>query len=267
MFISPLALETVAMWDRDISWEEFCDRIVYSMMQPVIKIARYLEVDLKELTHWARTAYFHELRQSDMTLQQISDFLGVSLPTAARLSKDLKDNFYRPELEHQLPERIEFMLWAEPLSRARICQVITDREDEVIEEAIDQMLEEDRIKEDPDNPDRLTLVEPEGRLVDDAWYTRIGSLNSLLGNLSDTVKDRFFNEDSESFARTIHFRIDPERLDELKQMYEKQIWQRLVELEEDAKDVDDPVEVELSVFWHPDLDEGDENAESEQQSE
>lgn len=239
------------MWERDISWEEFRDRLLYSMTKPIVKMARFFQTDLKALTHWVRTAYFHELRSSDMTLEEISDFLGVSLPTAARLSKDLKDNFYRPELEHQLPQRIEFMLWAESLSRARICQVITDREDEDIEEAIDQMLDEGRIEPDPENEDRFQLVEPEGRLVDDSWHTRIGSLNSLLENLSDTVKDRFFKNDSEAFARTVSFHMDPDQIEVLEEIYETEVWQRLVELEEEAKDVEDPVEVQLSMFWCP----------------
>ena len=237
------------MWDRDITDEEFRERLIFSLVGPLVRAARWFNLPLRDLLHWVKLAYFQELRDEGLTLKEIGEAMEVSVPTAARLSRGLKTNFYRPEREHQLPQRLEFMLWAGPLSRARIHQCLPHQQAEAIDVALARMGEEGRIQQTEDDPPLFRVTSPRGRLVKDSWYVRIGSLDSLLDNLSDTIAARLLEGREDAFARTLNLRVPRARLGALKELYENTIWPRLVALDEEAQNVPERDEVRLSLFW------------------
>ena len=238
------------VWDRDLDDGELGERLIYALLRPAVRMAMRSRLPMKELIRLTKLAYFQELRARGLTLQETAESMNTSMPTAARLSREIKRNFLRPEIEHQLPQRIEFMLWAEPLSRARLHQLISDHPAADIDEALDAMLEEERIVVSPSSNDVFALESPGVRLVRDSWFARIGSLNHILENLSNTVVTRFFEGPHEAFARTLNFRISAERFEQLQRFYEEIIWSSLVEFDEDAKGADEVRDVRLSLFWH-----------------
>lgn len=182
-------------------------RIIYSLLGPSVALAAEFGVPLEELVGWVRVAYFQHLRDRGLTLREASDALGVSTRTTKRLSQALKVSFLRPELEHNLPVRIEFMLRAEAMSAARLAQVIRDVPDEAVHAAIDQLVAEGRIVARAGRTTTYEVVRSVNSLVRDDWLARIGGLNSLLGNVKDTVLGRFFRGDRASMARTLSFRL------------------------------------------------------------
>ncbi|MBH24124.1 MAG: hypothetical protein CMH57_06665 [Myxococcales bacterium] len=230
--------------------EEERARLIYSLLLPAVRTARQFKVPLGELIRWLKLAYFHELRASGLTLREASDVMEVSMPTTARLSRALKGSFYAPEREHQLPQRIEFLLWADGQSRARIHQCLPDYDNEDIDAALQQMQGEGRLRVSGDR-EVFEVVKSEARLVRGDWVARIGSLNSLLDNLSDAVWQRLILERPEAFARTLNFRIRDVDIAELRTFYEEELWPRMSRFDEAARSWAARRSVKLSIFWAP----------------
>lgn len=236
---------------RTIDPVELRQRAVYSLFRPAVRLARRFRVPLKRLAQWLQIAYFHELRQQGLTLKEIADRLDVGMRKAAELSRQMKGQFCRPEFEHGLPRRIEFMLWAETLSRARIHQLMrTDgiNEDEV-EAAIDRLLEERRIRPVEGKKDVLTVTSTRARLVSPPWMARIDGLNNLVANLGRVTEDRVLNQRPTALLRTLSFRLRPEDVVELRDLYETVLSPRLAELEKRASERSDALSMSLSILW------------------
>lgn len=184
-------------------------RIIYSLLGPCVTLAAEFGIPLEELVGWVRVAYFEHLRGRGLTLAQASQTLGVSTRTSKRLSQALKVSFLRPEFEHNLPVRIEFMLRAQPMSGTRLAQVIQDVPSEVVHKAVEQLVNEGRITARAGRTPTYEVVRSVNSLVRDDWLARIGGLNSLLANVKDTVLGRFFRSDPTALARTLTFRVAP----------------------------------------------------------
>lgn len=244
------------MGDEEAKELEMLRRILFSLMLPTTRVASTQEFPLKELTTLLRLAYFRQLRGRGKTLREIGDTLDVSVRTAKRLSQRLKENFFMPELEHELPRRIEFMLWAAPMSLARLNQVIEDADLDEIEAALDQLLDQERAEGVEDRPGFYTARKVETRLVKDSMVSRIGALNSFLGNVTNAIQGRFFGADPTSFVRTLSFRITPEQLTELRAIYE-QLYEQLREMEQTSTaevaelNEEELLEMQLSICWAP----------------
>ncbi|MBA2662802.1 MAG: hypothetical protein H0U74_10935 [Bradymonadaceae bacterium] len=232
----------------DIAEGELRERLVYSLIQAGIRLAARSGLSLKELTNLLRIGYFHEFRSQDYSLAEICEALDISIATAARLSKSLKTNFFQPEQEHELPQRIEYMLWAEPLSAPRINQVLPKEQEADVLAAVEILLRDGRIEEHPEHEGVYRLVARHGRLVRENWFSRVGALNSLLRNLVTTVEARFFEPEKASLSRTLNFRIHPDQVDELQRFYDEKLWPTMARLDDEAGDQGHK-HVQLSVFW------------------
>lgn len=229
--------------------DEFSRRILYSLLQPALELAADEGLELKELGHWAETGYFHVLRERGLKMREMSDLLSVSMRKVAGLSKQLKENFLAPEKEVALPRRIEFILWAEPLSRSRLAQVMTDVDESELDEALEILLEEERITLNDD--ERYDIASPTRRIVGRTWMGKIDGLNNLMRSVYEVVQRRLFDDDERAFARTLNLRVRPEDLERLHKLYEEEIWSELAALDEAARDHEDAVPIDFSVFWTP----------------
>lgn len=228
--------------------EESQDRVLYSLMLGSVRLAKLFGKPLKDVVGLLQMAYFHELRSDGLSLEEIGQVLEVSRRTAARLSKQLKTNFFRPEREHELPRRVEFLLWAEPMSQARILRELSVDPEE-LEEALAQLQEEGRVVLEPGRVPRYAVARLSDRLVRPGWTARIGALNSLVGNLTDVVQGRFFAQSPTSFARTLTLRVRPQDMPELRRLYEEQIWPALEALDKEAAGDSRSLEMRVSLCW------------------
>ena len=226
-------------------------RVVHSLLQPVVRLARVLKISLKDLTQGLQLAYYRELRSEGLSMRSACDHLGISMRTASRLSKSLKTEFFRPEREHSLPRRIEFMLWATPLSRARIRQALPNESSEAIDSALDQLLEDGLAVERSGRVPTYTVARESHRMKRRGWPARIGGLNSLMSTVADTVYARFFGGSSPALARTLLLRVKPTQLQRLEEIYETLIFKTLAELDAEASDDRLAVPMSVSVCWAP----------------
>ncbi len=227
------------------------ERVIYALLGPATQLAFAFRLPLKPLLELLQTAYFHETRRRGLTTAEAAELLDVSPRKIAMLSRDLKHSFLPEDREVGLPRRIEFMLWAEPLSAARLTQVL-DAPTEAVEAAIAQLLAEGRIREEADRVTRYAVVRSEFRLVDQrGWLSRLDGLNNLLSSVTAAVKGRFFDDEPRAFARTLNFRAVPGWGERLRTLYESTIFPALAALDEEARGCPDAECVDLSVVWAP----------------
>ena len=159
---------------------------------------------------WGRTEGFRAfephgcscIAETPIGSEGIAEHLGVSRRKVDQLSR-LLDNFERfvaPEDGESLQRRIEFMLWAQPMTRSRLKQVLPRWDDIEIETALANLQSAGRVTL-RDGAFRITT--PERRLVRDDWLARVGGLTHQLASVSSAAVGRFFNDDDRAFARTV----------------------------------------------------------------
>lgn len=236
----------------DIPRAELVRRVLYSLLSPPARVARAFRVPLGELSEWSELAYFHELRGAGFKMREIADQLDVSMRKAANLSARLKQNFLDPERAVGLPRRIEFMLWAGPLSNARLYQVLPNEEPDAIDEALAALVSEGRVvlSEDGGRP-VYTVTGTEYRLYSEDWLNRIDGLNHLLDAIGQVAFARFFAPESPSFARTVSLRVREEDLPALHALYQDTMWPALLALDEAAADDEEARAIDLAFCWSP----------------
>ncbi len=234
---------------QGISDAEMQRRVIHSMLLPVVRLARVFGVPVREVANFLQVAYFQELRNEGLTLREVSQRMDISMRSAARLSKQIKTNFFLPEREHELPRRIEFLLWYEPLSMPRIVRELPQVPVEDIESAMEQLLKEERIVRHDGRTVTYAVSRGSSRIVRDRWTARIGALNSLLSNVCSVTYGRFFGGHPRAFARTLSFRVRPQDVPQLKALYESGIWARLRAMDEDASGDPQSVSMNLTVCW------------------
>jgi len=234
---------------------EAAERVVHALLRPAARLALDLGVPLKQLVDWLQMAMFQEARARGLKLREVADALDVSPRTAALLSKRLKLNFLDVEAEVELPRRVEFLLWAAPLSVPRIVQTLPEVPEAEIRQAIGRLVAEGRVREVPGPTTRYAVVRSAFRLVGErGWLSRIDGLNNLLGSVRRAVSARFFggpDAQARSLARTIGLRLREVDLPKLRELYEKTLWPALVALDDAAREDDDSVAVDVSVVWAP----------------
>ena len=235
----------------DISKDELRDRVIYALLLPASRMARVFGLSLRDLSGWLEMAYFHELRDHGAKMKDVAEHMQISMRKAAQLSARLKTNFLDSEREVGLPRRIEFVLWAEPLSAARLKQVLVEEDPDAIDEAIAALLQQGRIREIAGRQTLYEVTKSEFRLVHDTWISRVDALTNLAGTVAHAAFGRFFANEKRALARTLSFRVAPEELDELRRLYEEHIFPTLRDLDERAKDRDDAEQIDLSLCWAP----------------
>ncbi len=223
-------------------------RVVYESLRVAGRLALALNLPARDLPRWLTLAVFHELRGRGRRQREIAVDLGYSMRKVALLARALKENFLDANAQHTLPRRIEYVLWAESMSEARLTRALSDEPPEAVAAALQQLVEEGRVTVQPGRVAHYRAVRPRSRLARDEWLARVDGLAHLLGTVTDAVYGRFFaREPGASFARTVSLRVRAEDLDAVRRLYEETVWPALCELDERAKDADDAVD--LNVLW------------------
>ncbi len=235
----------------DLSPQELESRVLHALGHPLIRLARAFGTPLADAVEALRLAYFRQLKDSGLTLRQIGELLDISERQAKRLQQQLREQFLDVDEGHALPTRIEFMLWATPMSRARVKQVLSGQPVAAVDAAIDTLLAEGRAVEVAGRTPRLEPARAVNNLVRSTWIARIGGLGSLLSNLTDVVYGRFFQEEPRAFARTLSFLVREGDHAELEQLFREVLVPRIAALDERARAAGDGVPLRLSLLWAP----------------
>ena len=214
--------------------EELRRRVLYTLMLPAVRLGFLFRTPLKDLGRLLQMGSFHEMRRRGLKTHEVAELLDVSARKVALLSRQLKDNFFEADRAHGLPRRIEFMLWAQPLSAARIKQVLTEEAPEEIDAALAQLEAQGRVSRAGGRTEAHVVVKSQYRLVDPHWMARLDGLENLAATVSNAVYARFFRDEPAAFARTISLRVRPQDLERLQSLYEQKLWPELVALDEAA---------------------------------
>ena len=241
----------------EIQRHELERRVLLAALSLAVRLGCRLGISLKDLTSHARVAYLRELRERGLSLAQCAEQLEVSERTAKNLARELRESFELPDTQHTLPTQIEFMLWRTPMSQARLHQVLRHHDRGDIDDALALLLKQQRVRLDhgPSTPVYVPTQSVNSQLSTQ-WVKRIGGLNSLLGNLYQTICQRFFDgahdspqEDARAFARTLSFYASPARLGQLERMFWDQLVPQLAQLDQDSHDDPEALAVKLTLFW------------------
>lgn len=231
--------------------KSFKQRLVYSSFIMPIRLALMFELPMTELVDLMQMATFHETKRRGLKMREVSELLDISMRKVSLMSQRLRRNFSEED-DLGLARRIEFMLWVEPLSEARILQVMRNDSVEEVKAALEQLLEDKRVLVCEEDGARIFQVsKQEYRLVSKEWSVRLDGVNNLLSNVANAIDARFFHTDDRAFARTVSFRIRDEDLPQLEQLYKELIWPRLKSLDEAAHEDLDAHVIDLSILWAP----------------
>lgn len=238
----------------DIDQRELERRLVHAMARLVSRFAGAFAMPLAQVVDLVQAAQLQTLRERGMTLAEIGRHMGVSERHAKRLLKQLRESFLDTERAYDLPVRIEFMVWAQPMSRAKIRQVLKD-DQAAVDDAIDRLLASGRVVEDQGRTPLLRPSTSVQSLVRDTWLARIGALNSFVASLGDAVWGRFIEPSPAAFARTLNFLVRPEDLPEVQRFFTDQLVPHMTALDAAAQEAGRQGEatesLRLSICWAP----------------
>lgn len=228
------------------------DRVLYSLSLPAVRVARHFRIPLKRITSLIELAYYHDLRRAGLSQKEMAAHLGVSLRKIGQLAAGLRDHFHDPEVAEELPRRIEFLLWAGAMSEGRIAQAFEGHTRGEIDDALAGLVESGRVVREMRRTPYYRTARMESSWFRDKLKARIDGLNNHLLNLTDGVLASFFYREAQpSFARTLDFRISPDRLDELEALYKEVLFPRLKAMDAEAHENEERIDIGLSFHWAP----------------
>ncbi|MCA9524407.1 MAG: hypothetical protein KC609_25740 [Myxococcales bacterium] len=216
------------------------NRLLFSLLKPVIRFARRCRIPLDRLVELITLGYFKDLRAGGLTVKESAEVLGKSVRTVTAISQRVKSDFFAPEAEHGLPRRIEYFLAIEPQTMAQLLEslggeAVDNRS--AIEAALASLLRDERIVAETRggrlvyraNADYVTLTQ-------DNWERRIDALNHLGEATLDTVISRLQENDPDAFARVFTFAATSDALGELREQVYRTLRDGTAHLEGAATD-------------------------------
>lgn len=237
----------------DKTRQEFTARVLYSLLRPAVGLADRFRMPMKDFTGLLQRAYYQAKRARGLTLPQVAAELQMSTRTADRLARSMRENFFVPEQEHELPRKVEFMLWSGPRGLARLQQLLPEYEPHEVERSLMGLVKEGRVKEVEGRTLMYAATRRANRLPDDTMAARVDGLNNLMETLLETVRRRFFEQDQRAGARTVGLRVRRSDIAQIEKLYEEVVWERLLALDNQARDADpeDVIEMGLVMCWSP----------------
>lgn len=229
---------------------ELRQRMLHAFGRSVAMLSDAFGSSLQEAQESIRMAYFHEMKSRGLKLRQISDQLDISERHVKRLQKGFRENFLDAEREYDLPVRIEFLLWATPVSRKKVKQLLKrfESDESVVDKAIDDLIESGRVAE---LDGELVVQKNVHSKLDHTLIARMGGLTSFISNLTDAAYARFIDEEPEAFARTMSFLIKDGDIERLLAHFGESLIPTIQQIDEEAQNAPDSRQLRLSVCWAP----------------
>lgn len=211
-------------------------------------------VPLSELKRTAELAYYREARARGLKMREIAETMSVSMAKVGALSKSLKEHFSEPEREHELPRRVLTLLWVGPLSLKRIQQALSDVEPSVVEDAVEALLQDERLLKSAGRTPRYELTSSAHLLVQDGWMGRIDALGHMMLTAAHVVEGRFERNDARAFTRTVDFRALPSAVGGLKRAYQEHVYPLVVAADAEATNHPESKQFALTFQFTPEFD-------------
>lgn len=235
-------------------------RLTFAALRPAARLAVRGGFALRDIKKYMELAYYQEARRRGLKMKEIADLMSISMAKVGQLSKELKEHFLEPELEHGVPRQILSLLWAAPLSEARVIQALPEFEAPEVTSALRQLVEQGRVRVIEGRTETYGLAASLQRLDMEPWMAKVDGLNTLLESTSQAVRARFFDEDDRAMVRNVAFRVRPADIEKLKKHYEEHLFPLICDLDDAGVADDESVPIRLSILWAPDQQESnDEN--------
>lgn len=238
-----------------ISQQESRRRIAFAVLAPFARVAVNWRLPLREAKQLIELAYYAEARRRGYKLREVAELLSVSMSKLGLLSRDLKEIFDEGTTGQTTARRILSVLGAGPLSEAKVLSVLDDVEAEAVRAVLAEMVEQKLLELVAGRTPLYRLASGQYRLVREPWMARYDALNHLMTAIGQTVDARFERTDPSAMARTLSFKIRPEDLARLAELYEKQVVPLIVELDRKAvADAAEGISMNVAMMWAPDSD-------------
>ena len=188
-------------------------RVLSTVLEPGIKMARVLGLTLDDLHQLVAVGYYRELKERGASWQQIARRIDKSRRTVATLARVASGATQPLAASHRigLRRRTVRILADGDLDLADLAQQLPAVSGADLEEAVDQLVAEGILTRDGE---RLTVAGALLDLVGDDLDHRIDSLRHFLDAVGQVIYRRFLAPDSngEAFARVLTFSTSRERL-------------------------------------------------------
>ena len=229
---------------------ELRQRMLHAFGRSVALLSDAFGSTLQEAQESIRMAYFHEMKSRGLKLRQISEQLDISERHVKRLQKGFRETFLDAEREYDLPVRIEFLLWATPVSRKKVKQLLKrfESDERAIDQAIQALIDGGRVAE---VDGELVVQKNVHSKLDHTMIARIGGLSSFISNLTDAAYARFVDEEPEAFARTMSFLVKDGDIERLTAHFAKSLIPLIQQIDEEAQGAEDARQIRLSMCWAP----------------
>lgn len=209
----------------EIDLEELQDRMVFAALRPASMLSRRFGFTLNRLKKTLETVYFQETRDHGLSLREISDVMQISMSKTSLLSRQLKQAFLS-EASGDIKLRLEYMLANEPMTLARINQVITDAKFVEIERELRDLVESGRIIREgrgSESTYHLNLDPERGEW--DVWLMRLRSIERALKLVARAIAQH--HDDEGMPPRITKIRVPRRLLKRLGESHED-VWNRII---------------------------------------
>ena len=243
-----------------ISPEERGRRALHVTLRASARVAMEAGVELKHLKRAIEDAYVHEALERGWPLKTIGETLNVSPSKTALLSRQLKKGLMSRMAQDELAleRRLEYMLWAKPMTLARLNQVLPRERYTDLSKALKTLVAEERVVRRGDGLSATyTLrVDPERRPWE-RYLARLDGAQRGLVAAADAVRSLFVRgEEEPAQVYSLELPVAPGRVPEAREAIERAMTALVTELQGMSADDDAPgeddVTLRLGAFWAAD---------------
>lgn len=239
------------MIDETHNRDEERDHVVFAAMRLAALLAWREQYPLHRIKQTAELAYLHHVLESGEKKSKLASALGVGATKFSELTGKLHARFAQTDRAHGLPRQLLSLLWAGPLTRAQINKSLTNHTREEIDDALDALIDEERVEELSGRTKKYTTTRAIQRLSVVPWIAKIDGLNTLIEHVNLAIVRRLQEADERAMVRNISFQVHPSQVHELREFYESTLLPFLAELDTKSSDASDPVHMKFSILWAP----------------
>jgi hypothetical protein len=164
-------------------------RALFALARPLVRLAADHQLSLADLKRIAEIGYYAELRRRGLTVRESCDLLDISPSKAALIAQSLRSFVVPGALD---PEKIDedtlaALLWHEPLSLAKLCQILPGTRYSTLRALLDSLLDAKRIAAENRTDAVYRIVLDPANHPEDRWIERLEQLAQQLDEAADPL--------------------------------------------------------------------------------
>lgn len=245
---------------QTVDERERAQRTLHMMFRAGARVAMATGVNLRRLKGAVEDAYVQEALESGWPLKKIGEVLDVSASKTALLSRQLKQGVVSKDHtdELELDRRLEYMLWARPMTLARMNQVLPRERYSDLAKAVRRLVADERVSASDDEGQVTTYslrVDPERRPWE-RYLSRLEGAQRGMRAAADAVTSLFVEESGEpAQAYSVEVQLAPEQIPQARELIEakmNELTEALRAMDETGAMRVDSKPLRLGAFWAAD---------------